>query len=231
MTPDMQRKITVAAHAAGEAASSAMAAVLETFGAGTELIADVKVAGIKPSLPSWDTCLVCVVAPPTQICGAAYLVCNICSLRTHASFISCHQATCLCCKLSCCACAGLAGATATGARCHVSDLRTAFAFKLAGSEAAAAQATASDPVLQEAAAVLRASGYQAAGMSLLRHPMLVQWGLCCVCCVCMIRTSAGLLPMPSMHNSVRAARLCIISALEHVRMNECFIIDHHHQGL
>ena len=34
MTPDMQRKITSAAHAAGQAASAAMAAVLETFGSG-----------------------------------------------------------------------------------------------------------------------------------------------------------------------------------------------------
>ena len=34
MTPDMQRKITSAAHTAGQAASAAMTAVLETFGSG-----------------------------------------------------------------------------------------------------------------------------------------------------------------------------------------------------
>ena len=38
MTPDMQRKITTAAHAAGEVASSAMAAIQETFGTGDELL-------------------------------------------------------------------------------------------------------------------------------------------------------------------------------------------------
>ena len=47
----------------------------------------------------------------------------------------------------------------------MADLRSAITYKLAGPEAAAAQATDSDPILQEAAAVLKASGFPIAGMT------------------------------------------------------------------
>ena len=61
MTPDMQRKITTAAHAAGEVASSAMAAILETFGTGDELSSEASIGRCKCAALSLWSQIACAV--------------------------------------------------------------------------------------------------------------------------------------------------------------------------